>query len=62
MIDGSGDSNSLKENTKMTGMMTRSKSAQNQAVRGTIKPNRAQMLRNAQIEKVKYLIIISFMT
>ena len=38
LIDGSGDSNSLKENNKSPGMMTRSKSAQ-QATRHVLNMN-----------------------
>ena len=67
MIDENGnDSGSLKENkdNNNRGMLTRSKSAQQNAEstvssgsnrgtqKGGIKPTRAQMLRNAQIEKV----------
>ena len=66
MIDENGnDSGSLKENKDNNrGMLTRSKSAQQTAEstvssgsnrgtqKGGIKPTRAQMLRNAQIEKV----------
>ena len=81
MIDENGnDSGSLKENkdNNNRGMLTRSKSAQQNAEstvssgsnrgtqKGGIKPTRAQMLRNAQIEKVSSFYspcsIIGFIT
>ena len=53
-VDGAGDTSSLKEN----GMITRSKSAsiKSKAKKGEIKANRAQLLRNAQMEKVSFYL------
>ena len=58
-INGGGDTSSLKENDEER-MMTRSQtkmkkptsSSSKGEIKRTVKPNRAQLLRNAQMEKV----------
>lgn len=59
-INGGGDTSSLKENDDEERMMTRSQtkmkkptsSSSKGEIKRTVKPNRAQLLRNAQMEKV----------
>ena len=59
-INGGGDTSSLKENDEER-MMTRSQtkmkkptSSSKGEIKRTVKPNRAQLLRNAQMEKVLF--------
>ena len=56
-VTGGGDSSSLKENEER--MVTRSqtkikKPSEKIGVKRTVKPNRAQLLRNAEMEKVLF--------
>ena len=60
-INGGGDTSSLKENDDEERMMTRSQtkmkkptSSSKGEIKRTVKPNRAQLLRNAQMEKVYF--------